>query len=795
MTTSPLFKRQPLAAAASLVVLGLSAAAPALSQVAPAKDDAAKDGAAAVQSVTVTAQGRRESILKIPYNISAISGDLLDQRQITQQAEMLRGVAGASVVDRGARNSGVISGVTLRGLNVNSSGLGDYQLSAVPTVSTYVNNTPIYANFLIKDLERVEVLRGPQGTLYGSGSLGGTLRYITRRPELREFSGQVETSVSRSEGSDGFNVASNAVLNIPLGSSSALRLLLGKTDNAGVVDYVNVYQLDSQGAPLAPKGLSNDAASYRSVKDADTEKMAYGRLSLLFKPSNELSALFTYQGQHDAIGGRRQPTRGSNGLGQAYGNYENGSVQLEPSSRNVNLESLELDWDLGFATLSSGSSHYDQSGGSISENTGFYAKNNWLADYYFNAPRPMAQAVRTYSDKAFVQELKLVSKKGGSFDYVVGLYYQDQDLGATQNSYLKGLMAWADVTMPGSGVTTENDFVFERQQNFKEKALFGELTYHLSPALHATLGTRVFKNDFSNVSATSSGVYSPVLGHSSLAQNDSGSLFKGNLAYDLSPQQMVYATVSQGYRHGGTNVVPLTGTYAENAAFQSFKPDTNTNYEVGFKGASAGMRYSVSVFDIEWKDIQVDTETPIWGFFAAQNGGKARSQGLELELSGRLAEAYRWNLAYTYTNAKLAEDAGRADDRSIVLATAGTRLPGSARNTLSASLEHQTLVGELQWSNRIGMFYQGPTENSLQASPKSSQTWSGFSLWNLSSTIANDSWRATLFVKNLFNQAGITGGILEARMGTDMSQHYLGNGAKVFISQPRTLGVSASYRF
>jgi iron complex outermembrane receptor protein len=795
MTASPLFERHPLAAAVLLALLG--ATVPAFGQSAPAPSPAASDAASgdAPQTVTVTAQGRRENILKIPYNISSISGDALDEHQITRETDMLRGVAGASVVDRGARNAGVVSGVTLRGMDVNGSGVGDYQLSTVPTVSTYVNNTPIFANFLIKDLERVEVLRGPQGTLYGSGSLGGTVRYITRRPELHEFSGQVDATASKTTGSGGLNLAGDAILNVPLGSVSALRVVAGKTYNAGVIDYVNVYQLDASGAPVAPGGVTDPAASYRDVKDADSEKVGYARVSYLLKPAENFSGVLTFQSQHDDIGGRRQPTRGTNGLGQAYGRYENGSVQLEPSDRNVVLDSLEMEWDLGFATLSSGTSHYDQHGHSISENTGFYAQNKWLADYYYNYPRPMAQAVRTYGDKAWVQELKLVSRTGGSVDYVAGLYYQDQDLATTQNSYLRGFQAWADAVAPGSGVTTENDFSFSRQQKFKERALFGELTYHWSPALRTTVGLRAFKDEFSNDSVMSSGVFSPVLGYSSLAQDDAHVLYKGNVSYDLSERQMLYATVSQGYRHGGTNVVPLVGTYAESPAFESFKPDTANNFELGFKGSGTDLRYSVSLFDIEWKNIQVDTSTPIWGFFAAQNGGRARSRGLELELSGRFAVNYSWSLAYSFLDARLTQDIGRADDRTILMARAGERLPGSARNTVSASIERQSMIGDLEWSNHLGVYYQGSTQNSLSTSPKYAQTWSGFSLWDVSSSLSADAWRVSLFVKNLFNAAGVSGGILEAEMGTDLSQNYLGNGSKVFISQPRTAGVSMTYRF
>ncbi|MDZ7768444.1 MAG: TonB-dependent receptor plug domain-containing protein [Woeseiaceae bacterium] len=142
-----------------------------------------------LEEIVVTATRRESSVLDIPYNISAISGTTLEEALVVDNWELMRNVAGASVVDRGYRNAGVINSIMIRGLNLDGSALGDYALNTVPTVSTYVNDTPIFANFILKDIERVEVLRGPQGTLYGSGSLGGTVRYIMREPDFEAFSG------------------------------------------------------------------------------------------------------------------------------------------------------------------------------------------------------------------------------------------------------------------------------------------------------------------------------------------------------------------------------------------------------------------------------------------------------------------------------------------------------------------------------------------------------------------------------------------------------------------------------
>jgi iron complex outermembrane receptor protein len=788
-------KRTPLATAVALSLLALGTAA---AQAQSSSTTEAKDGEARqLDMVIVTSQGRKENALKIPYNISAINGDDLQERRITDQVELLREVSGAAVVDRGYRNSGVMSGVTVRGLNLNGAALGDYQTSAVPAVSTYVNQTPIYANFLIKDLERVEILRGPQGTLYGSGSLGGTLRYITNAPDLKSFGGRVEANLGKSDGSGGFNKSADLMLNLPLLKDTlGARLVTGKVKNAGLVDYANVYKLDANGNPVAPNGITDPAASYERKDDADTVDISYGRLSLLFKPTSSFSATLTYQQQEDDIGGRRQPTRGLDGYGRAYGKYENGSVQLEPSTRKVDMTALEMELDLGFATLTSATSHYEQTGSSLSENTGFYAKNNWLRDFYYNYPRPMAQALRSYSDEATVQELRLISKKGGSFDYIVGMFYQDQDLASSQRSYLRGLKEWADVAVPGNGLVNNNDFLYDRTQNFRETSGYGELTYHFSPTLRSTVGARFFDNKFSNDTTMGIPAWGLTPERSVFEQQDSGKLFKLNVASDITPHQMVYATVSQGYRRGGTNAVPLIGNFAESAAYLSYAPDTNTNYELGIKGTHNSLKYGASVFYIDWKDVQVETSTPNWGFYAAQNGGRARSQGLELELSGGFADPWRWGLNYTYVDAKLVDPVLRVDNPSVIVAPAGTRLPGVAKHTLSGSLEHTTEMSNgWNWVNRLSAYYQSETENAISASAKYKQTWPSFGQLGISSMIAAVKWNATFYVKNLLNDEGVTGGFLEEHMGTDPTQNYYGNGSKVFISQPRTIGVAVSYNF
>ncbi|WP_196140212.1 TonB-dependent receptor [Aliikangiella sp. G2MR2-5] len=752
--------------------------------------------------ITVTANRRAQSIQSVPYNISAVSGESLSEAQITDAAELMRNIPGIAVVDRGHRNSGVINGIMIRGMNVDGAALGDYALSAVPTVSTYVNETPIYANFILKDIERVEVLRGPQGTLYGSGSLGGTVRYILNRPEVGDFSAKVTTALSSTEGAGDLSWDTDFILNLPVSENIAMRFVGGKVDYSGITDYVNVYQLDENRIPVAPDGILSDSLVFESVEDADFVEIEHARVSVFFEPTDSFSALLTYQTQTDSIGGRRQQTKGSNGYGEVYGEYENGSIMLEPSNREVDLTSLEMEVDLGFATLTSSTSQYDHKGDSISENTGFYAQNNWLAAFYYNYPRPMAEATRTYSDEALVQELRLVSNGDNKLDYVVGVYYQDQDLGATQYSYLRGFQNWTDTAWGAGYVVSDNDFAYVRNQNFTELSFFGELTYHFSDELRFTFGGRNFHNEFINETDMSVGLYTSfsIQDSAYFEDEESGSLFKANFSLDLDENKMLYGTISEGYRRGGANAVPLSGTFAEDAAWQLYDSDSNINYELGLKGSLNSTRYNVSLFLVDWEDIQLNTATSNWGFFAAQNGGSAQTSGIEVEIDGYFGENNAWHYGVGYANvsAELTENFYAPTDttQSSPISLDGAKLPGTPENTLNVSLSHtNTLSNGWYWTNRMGLYYQSETENALSDSERFNQTMDSFSIVDFSSSVASDNWVATLWIKNLTNEEGSTGVFKEEYMGTSPAQNYYGNGSKEFLALPRTIGFSLSYEF
>lgn len=784
------------------IVLGLLSATPALAQDVPAPvakstQDKSKQQATQLESVTVTAQGRAQDILTVPYNISAISGQTIEDNHILDVAELMRGVPGVGMVDRGPRNSSVVSGIRIRGLNVDSSALGDYAVSANSTVASYVDGTPLLANFLLTDIERVEVLRGPQGTLYGSGALGGAVRYIMRKPELGKFDGSLSVSGSSVKGSDGIGSSSTLILNVPLADSLAVRFSGTHNDYPGVTDYVNLYQLDSSGLPVAPDGVLAPTTAYRDKKDADTADQDYARLSMLWKPNDTFNAQLSYMAQSDRFGGRRGTTLGTDGYGRPYQRSEIGSIQLEPAKRHVHLTSLEANVELGFATLTSSTSYYNHRGNITSENTGFYAQNNWYSLYYYNYPRPMSSAVRDYGDRAFIQELRLTSKPGDKFDYVAGAYLQNQFTSSGQDSYLRGFKRWWDAAFPGfeAAVPSDRDYTYRQKEHYLDVALYGELTWHITDTLQFTGGVRTFRDDFTANVAQTTGVYAGSAGSvSNNEQRNNRTLFKGNMAWWFSGSDQLYATVSQGYRRGGANGTPVTGNFAESPTWQTYTADTVANYEFGVKGGSEAFNYNADVFYVDWKNPQINTSTTYWGFFAVQNMGKAKTKGVEVELSGKLGNQFRYGLGYTYTDAYLARDA-YSPDGAYLINVAGTPLPGVSKHHVNASGSYSIPMGSGQLTLRGDASYQSSAQNSISASPLFAYKMPGFTMWNASASYDLRDWTATLWIKNLTNQAGITGVYTTEYMGTAPAENYYGNGSKALTALPRTVGLTINYRF
>jgi len=802
----------------------------------------------ALEEVIVTANARAQAVEDIPYNISAINGDSIEAMNISTEAELLRSMAGVSVIDRGHRNSGMVNSIIIRGLNVDSGGNGDIALNAVPTVSTYIDNTPMYANFIIRDMERVEVLRGPQGTLYGSGALGGTVKYVSNKPSTEGFSAKVSADYGQTEGSNGDNKNIDLMVNIPLGDSLAIRASGGQIDNDGVIDYINAYKLNAHGEPLIKtsggcqdprtadqQDVLYSGACYESVEDADTVEIDYSKIALRWTPSDETSLQFTYQSQSDEIGARRATTLGHNnqpassGMRYEYGEYDSGQVLLEPSSRDADLLNVDFQTDMGFATLSVNASSYETEGVGDSDNGGLWvsggqddpnASRDWIdAFWYAGWPRPAQRAERGYTDETTVYEIKLVSNSdNSSIDWLVGAFKLDQDQTVYQNSWNPGMNEFnracvATAASPACdkfwpawvySELSERDFEYRRDVVFEETALFGEATYHIGDSLHITAGFRWFDN-----SSTNHTIMGFPLGKDDVSpevpmaeDSDDDILWKFNVAFDLSDNQMAYATYSQGYRRSGANAVPSVDNgdpFGEpNAqAIRAYASDSVDNYEIGLKGHSDRLSYTASFFYVDWNTPQLNTTTAWYGFFVAANGASANTYGFESDLNYLISDNLSINMGYTYVNAELDEDFISPQTDAVVAPT-GSTLPGTPENMFSANLtHHMDFGGGWTLQSLLGVYYQSEAENFINKESSWAETFESFALWNGSVSLINDHWSASLYVKNLTNEKAVTGSFPESHWSYDTGifEEWYGNGNRQFITQPRTVGLKLSYQF
>ena len=813
----------PIAAAVAGLLYGATYA-PVLRAQAASADPAAD---ATLEEIVVTASRRATSVKDVPYNISAVSGEQIAAENLTNPVDLLRTVPGVSVVDRGVRNAGTMNNVRIRGVNSDAATLGDYVPAGATAVSSYVNDTPIFANFLLNDIDRVEVLRGPQGTLYGRGSMGGTVRYILRDPVIGQMSGNVNVGLSATNGSDGTNSNFEGTINFPLGETLALRANYSHVYNAGVVDYPNLYVLDANNIPVAPQGQLNQSTQYASRKDADWSKIDYGRVALTWKPSETQQWVLNVVGQNDATGGRTQitpPGTTNYAVGGVYGKYDQGAVMLEPSGRQVWLGSLEGTFDLGFASLTSDTSYTDHKGTSVNDNSGLYAKAfPFLYNFY---PRLMAQKYRNYSDETFAQEFRLVSDTKGPFDYIAGLYFENERMNSGETDWVRGYSQWyaaQNAVTPGFSYydpvapTSDRDYLYTRNEQYKEVALFGELTYHLSAKAQITGGARVFRYTDSNQLSVTPDLptrqpeVSPVTPDVSKTK----SIFKLNGLYRMTDQDNLYATFSQGYRRGGVNDIPIRppSNVGENAGWMNFGPDTLDNYELGVKGAHGNISYNVSVFDIEWKDIQLNTATPVWGYYVTINAGQARSKGFELEMHGKVGPALTYGLGYTYADAQLTSDATQPfavpPSPPVVIAPSGTRLPAAPKSVVNASLDYTIQLGSsLTLVPHVDAYYQSSTLSHLGTTEAASDPLSSYSIWNAQLALNSKNWTLALTVRNLTNAYAVSGIYPESRFGSaplypsyfdfffnTSGYGFFGDTTRELIARPRTIGLIAKYSF
>ena len=760
---------------------------------------------ALLEEVIVTATRRAESIQDIPINITALSSNLIERERLSNLSDIARRVPGLTVVDQGPRSGNIL---TVRGLNVDSLGATETTVgnSGGDTVGTYLGEIPVYVDLKLNDMERIEVLIGPQGTLYGAGTLGGAVRYIPNRPDPDGMSLEVRGDVYDLNKSGDLGYETGATLNLPIiDGRLALRASIDYEDDPGFIDYD--YLVREAGVSNPQPDLNNPEERRANLKrkdDVNDAEITSGRLALRYV-GDRLDGNLTYYYQKAEIGGRQVNHSDSFGTGD----YVAAHRFEEPIDRKNELLSLELVVDLGFAELTSatGYSEYNENGNR--DQTDLLLSFEYGYELF---PSFSSFTREDQNEDRFNQELRLVSTGDGPLNWIVGGFYNDYEVDQINREWTPNFDKFAVAELGGVQLRPDALEYYEvLEDDLEERAVFGELGYHVTDDWQVTIGARWFKfeNDATQgfdlplLETTFFGRTPVDLIDPFLQQNDVDDddvILKFNTSYHFTDEIMAYFTVSEGYRLGGLNSVPPCTDLVEGEQNVCALPDeiliesdTTVNYELGWHTQwGDNLIFNGALFFIDWDDIQIADFTQNGSIPIISNGGTAESMGVELSTQWYLTDNFSLMGSYAYTNAELTEDApGLVDGED---AFDGDRLAGTPEHQVYAAANYAIpLEGGSQVELDYSMTFTSDvyTRVGLRAN---GEELSSFALHNVSATWFKDAWRVTLYADNVFDKYAETGvrndeSFIRQVGDFDLRRYYHN------VIRPRQVGMRFVYNF
>jgi iron complex outermembrane receptor protein len=709
-------------------------------------DDASGDGQ--LDQIIVTASKRAESIQDVPSTVNAVSGVQLEQLNASSLQDFAAFVPGLTFSSGGIGDNQIV----LRGVsagNLPSASVGIY-LDETPIGSStsfaYGSNALDSSVF---DLQRVEVLSGPQGTLYGASTLSGLVKYVTRAPDLVSFEAFFDGDLSHTQNGDGVNHAERAAVNLPLIKDVLAVRIDGFAENqAGYIDNPS-----------------------RNLEGVNAAEIRGGRISVLDQITPDLSLRLSAMTQRIDRNGSSEVDRGALTGQPVQGPYDQSPLANQPFAQTFLLYSALLNWNLGFADLTTNSGWQKIESQSTIDTTRDFGPilGTGLAD-----PFTTYQAGET---KKFTQEVRLTSSSSKLFDWQFGVFYSlEHSTGTTIASDLAG----PNGTFDGLPL-----YVGTNPTRYQEYAGFADVTLHVTQQADVTLGVRD-SEDHQDYTTNTQGLFSSPTNpfaviSRSVDSTENVRTYLVNPHYHLTEDEMLYARFATGYRPGGPNLAAYdaAGRPVGNATFD---PDTVYTYELGLKSAFLERKATldVDVYYIDWRDIQLVGD--INGLEQLENGGKAAVLGSEVSGSYAIA-GLTLGGSFAYTDAKLKEDAPALDAKN------GQRLPLSPRVSAALTADYRypingTLSGNVGVSDR----FIGQRNAGFDGSAVSPQYNLGsYNLFDLRAGVVTPYFNIGLYAKNLFNRLGFVSGNLSA---SDPSLP-----AQVTIAQPRTIGVEIKAHF
>jgi outer membrane receptor protein involved in Fe transport len=746
----------------------------------------AQPAAANLGEVIVTAQKRAEAIADIPMSVSVVSGEALERNQADNFQELVNLIPGLSINS----NTRGVTRVTMRGINTGG---------VASTVGVYVNDVPfgsssglanaavLSGDFDTFDMARIEVLRGPQGTLYGASALGGVIKYVANAPSTEAFETRFRGSMEDVEGA-GMGYALTGVVNVPLSDTFAVRASGYFRSDGGYTDSIGnnpIPALQDPGVNIVDGTLVEDELNESDVTG--------GRVSALFKPSDTFSLDLTVHYQDIANDNASVFEVDPTTLRPLYGGRVASRYHDEPSDIEYRVYSATLDWEFaGGASLQSVTSYSEflhdfQLDAAVVDVLGAGIPTAQLLTFVYSTPGTADTLLSGILDQTtgtdkFTQEFRLVSPESDKFEWLLGAYYTDEDSVIHQR-----LVAVEPGTgSPVAGVPLAADLSID--STYEEIALFANATWHITDRFDLSFGGRWSDND--QDAAQNGLIVLPILPGGQLELNfDDLNSSESPFTWSFSPRfeftdtTSAYLRVATGFRPGGPNVLPPGAP-----APATYDSDELTNYELGLRTGNASGSFSLDVaaFFLDWEDIQL--LQVVNGFGVNANGGTAESKGLEFTATAR-SGGLSVTFAGAYTDAELTEDTD-----PLVGGLDGDALPFVPEWTLALGGDYEWdvfndatayLGGQVAYTgDRLADF--GNRIDPLEPTSARREA-DAYTTVDLRAGVLWDNWSLELYGKNLTDEDGIT--------DINAPGLYPNGAAAISVIRPRTIGVSVGVRF
>jgi outer membrane receptor protein involved in Fe transport len=727
---------------------------------------AADSSGDSLEEIVVTASKRAEPVQDVAAAVSVISGVDLQAQAKSQLSDYLANTPGVTVATSGSAGQSAIS---IRGIS---------PIGGTSKVATYVDETPvgssgIWANsgsltldLLPFDLDRLEVLSGPQGTLYGASSMGGLLKYVLTTPDTTHFTGELASDLGGVENGNKPQTALMGHVNVPL---------IDGTLAASVSGYYK----------YTPGYVRN---AFSGEANTNALRQYGGRFALFWQPTDQFTLRInaisqTTESADDALEPFANPTSSAATAsspilvsgGTGYGRFAEYQAFLQPFATKLQLYSATADWNLGFADLVAATSWSRVISGETINLTEEFGSVNLLADL----PAGLDYENSKLSLKKVTQEIRLTSPQTDFLSYQVGAFFTDERQGNEQQVY-----ALDTTYQPIAAFAPYAAFV-NQPTTYREYAVFGDATWKVASAFDITGGVRYSTNK-QNYVATESGFLlsqqqSPPVELPSVPTTEHKTTWMTNARYHFSSDVMAYVRVATGYAPGGANTpypgVPQTAVGSE----------TLTSYEVGLKSEFLDRRalVNLAVYHINWQDIQLNAL--LNGVSYVTNGGAARSDGVELSATYAPIEALKLGFTSAYTDAHLTSLNADVSTPFIL----GAQLENVSRWTVSGTAEYGwALSPSITAHVGGGVRWIGQQEGVQVASGLPYFILPSYTLVDSNANVVFGPWTLRVYANNLtnaraysfarLNQDAITGAVPQIDYA---------------LSLPRTIGAGVVFRF